>query len=852
MIIDPQRSDKPRQRTLRFRLACLVLACVLPVWVTAAFFGYHAYQQRRNLLEQHVLETSRALSMVVDRELAAMQASATALATSHYLASGDLVAFRRQALEVVHDYPDGTAITLADASGQQVANTYVPWGTPLPKHVAWNQAQRVFETGKPVIINLFKGALTGRPVVGIAVPVISDGRTKYVLAITAPSSRFEAILSQQRIPPEWSASVLDADKVIVARNRFPERYVGRQPFSFAMKQMSEHLEGTFEAPGQEGLGLVVTFSRSSTTGWIVVIGIPKVIMLAGLRQWLWWTIGGAVLLSMIGIALALFLARQIAGSIRSLIAPASALGSGEPIEIGQLDLKETNEVGQSLVKASQLLQQRTAERERAEQASQQLAAIVESSDEAIIGKTLDGTITSWNRGAQQLYGYTAQEVLGRHISILLPQGQTDEMPHLLEQLRKGVTIEHYETLRQRKDGTVIPVLVKISPIQDTNGGVVGASSFAHDITERKRAEEALRQGEERWSTTLRSIGDAVISTCAQGKIIFMNEVAEKLTGWPLSEAQGRDLSEVFSIVNEMTRIKPESPVSKVIRMGQVVGLANHTALIRRDGTELPIEDSGAPIRDKEGQVTGVVLVFHDISEKRKAEKAVRDSERLAMTGRMASTLAHEIHNPLDTVGSLLYLIEQDADAPETVRQRAAMASEEVTRVTQMTRHMLAFQRESSKPVPIKIEEVLDNVTALYERKIESAAIKIEKQVDFEGEFIGLPGEMRQVIANLMGNAIEAIGKNGKIRLHAYASTDWRRGRRGLRVTVADNGPGIPAEVRDKIFDPFFTTKGEAGTGLGLWIIAGIIENNDGMLRFRTVSRDGRSGTCFSVFFPFPS
>jgi signal transduction histidine kinase len=285
-------------------------------------------------------------------------------------------------------------------------------------------------------------------------------------------------------------------------------------------------------------------------------------------------------------------------------------------------------------------------------------------------------------------------------------------------------------------------------------------------------------------------------------------------------------------------------------MGQVMGLANHTALISRGGTELPIEDSGAPIRDKEGHVTGVVLVFHDIREKRRAEKVVRDSERLAMTGRMAATLAHEIHNPLDTVGALLYLINQASDAPEPVRQHASMASEELARVTQMTRHMLSFQRKAKNPVPVKIGEVLDNVLALYERKAESAGIHVEKQLDFDGEFIGLPGEMRQVFANLIGNAIEAIGKNGKIRLHAYASTDWRRGRRGLRVTVADNGPGILAEVRNKIFEPFFTTKGEGGTGLGLWIISGILSNNDGALRLRTVTRAGRSGTCFSVFFPF--
>jgi signal transduction histidine kinase len=167
----------------------------------------------------------------------------------------------------------------------------------------------------------------------------------------------------------------------------------------------------------------------------------------------------------------------------------------------------------------------------------------------------------------------------------------------------------------------------------------------------------------------------------------------------------------------------------------------------------------------------------------------------------------------------------------------------------MTRHMLAFQRESSKPVPVNIAEIFDSVVALFIRKIEAAGIQIEKQVRFEQELLGLPSEIRQVFANLFGNAVEAVERNGKIRLHACASRDWRTGQRGLRVVVADNGPGIPAEVRGKIFEPFFTTKGEAGTGLGLWITSGIIEKNDGTLRLRTVTRAGRTGTCFSVFFP---
>jgi PAS domain S-box-containing protein len=491
------------------------------------------------------------------------------------------------------------------------------------------------------------------------------------------------------------------------------------------------------------------------------------------------------------------------------------------------------------------------ERKRAEEALRQslerLERVLEVETVGVMFWDLNtGCMVDANDTFLKLMGYSRSEVEARELTWqkLTPPDYMDVSRAEVEKFLATGRVGPYEKEYFRKDGTRLWLLFAGSSLGNNQ-----CVEFCVDISERKKAEEALRASEERWATTLRSIGDAVIATCAKGRVIFMNEVAERLTGWPLAEAQGRDLEEVFNIVNEVTRIRPESPVAKVISMGQVVGLANHTALISRSGTELPIEDSGAPIRDKDGQVTGVVLVFHDISEKRRAEKAVRDSERLATTGRMAATLAHEIHNPLDTVGNLLFLIDHSRDTPEMVRQHASVAGEELARVTQMTRHMLSFQREAKSPVPVKIGEVLDNVIALFERKIESSGIQVEKQVEFEEEFLGLPGEMRQVFANLLGNAIEAIGKKGKIRLHAYASTDWHRGRRGLRVTVADNGPGIPDGIRGKIFEPFFTTKGEAGTGLGLWITFGIIEKNDGSLRLRSVTRAGRSGTCFSVFIP---
>jgi PAS domain S-box-containing protein len=402
----------------------------------------------------------------------------------------------------------------------------------------------------------------------------------------------------------------------------------------------------------------------------------------------------------------------------------------------------------------------------------------------------------------------------------------------------------------RADGSVQWLRWEVRPWYDTRGKVGGVVIFTVDITERKQAEQALRASEQRWATTLQSIGDAVISTDATGNIDFMNDVAQRLTGWSLPEAKGSELSAIFNIVQEVTRIKPENPVEKVIRLGKVIGLANHTALIRRDGTEIPIEDSGAPIRNREGQIEGVVLVFHDVSEQKKVEKALRSSDRLATTGRLAATIAHEIHNPLDAVGNLLFLIGQGGPE-ETTRQYVSLASQELGRVTQLTQQMLTFQREAAKPIPVKIGEILDSVVSLYDRKIQSAGIKLEQQVDFDGHILALPGELRQVFANLVGNAIEAVGpRHGTITLRAYASRDWRSDRPGLRIVVADDGPGIPASVRTSIFEPFFTTKGESGTGLGLWITSDILQKYDGTIRLRTSTEAPRSGTCFLIFFPF--
>ncbi len=370
----PARNHR-RRGSVRLWLASLVVACVLPVWIAAGFLVYHNYQSKRALTEQRMLESARALTMAVDQKLDNMRAGLTGLSVTSALISGDLPAFYRQALVILEAYP-GAYILLADATGQEFVNTFRPFGAALPKHSVPDAVRKVYATGRPLITNLFKGVFTGRPMISVHVPVFRDGRVVYDLAMNVPADRFDTVLLQQHLPPEWMGGIFDSNQVIIARTRLAEEFVGRQVNTVLGQRMRDAVEGTAETINLEGVLMFNGFSRSATSGWTVSLGVPKAIMMAEIWRWLWWTLAGTALLSLTGIALALFMAERIAGSIQGLIAPALALGRGESVVFGHLELAETNQVGESLVKASQLIQQRTAERERADSASSAKSAFL--------------------------------------------------------------------------------------------------------------------------------------------------------------------------------------------------------------------------------------------------------------------------------------------------------------------------------------------------------------------------------------------------------------------------------------------------------------------------------------------
>jgi PAS domain S-box-containing protein len=264
------------------------------------------------------------------------------------------------------------------------------------------------------------------------------------------------------------------------------------------------------------------------------------------------------------------------------------------------------------------------ERAQARDLQARLAAIVASSTDAIVTKDLNGIIHSCNQACEQIFGYREAELVGRSVLVLIPPERHAEEDMILSKVRRGERIEHFETVRLAKDGRRLDISLAVSPIKDDSGNIIGVAKIARDITEQKRLERELAAQQERLRVTLASIGDAVIASDLDGRVAFMNAVAEAMTGWPATEALGRGLDEVFKIVNERTRETVQNPASLVMRSGNIVGLANHTVLIHRDGSQRPIADSAAPIRDSAGVVAGAVLVFRDVTEQRRAEEALAE------------------------------------------------------------------------------------------------------------------------------------------------------------------------------------------------------------------------------------
>ena len=328
--------------------------------------------------------------------------------------------------------------------------------------------------------------------------------------------------------------------------------------------------------------------------------------------------------------------------------------------------------------------------------------------------------------------------------------------------------------------------------------------------------------------------DAVLVLDADWTVRYMNAAAKQAISADVDLA-GRKLLEVFPGLVE-TRFYARY------------------ATVMRDRTPLAFEDFHT-MRQRWYVVhvapvgPGIAIFFLDITERKKQEAALARTEKLAAVGRMASSISHEINNPLESVVNLLYLIEHTPGASADMRTYAALASSEMQRVSHIVTQTLKFHRQSTHAQATRMAEILESVVSLFQGRLATLSVTLHRRFAVRDEIVCFAGDMRQVFANLVGNALDALAGTGNLWLRIRPGMDWKTGQRGLRVTVADDGCGMSAATQAGLFEAFFTTKPATGTGLGLWVSLEIIRNHRGWVRVRSTERPGRSGTVFALFFP---
>lgn len=353
----------------------------------------------------------------------------------------------------------------------------------------------------------------------------------------------------------------------------------------------------------------------------------------------------------------------------------------------------------------------------------------------------------------------------------------------------------------------------------------------------KKAEALSSLSARQWQTTFDSLSDGLALIGPDGLLIRANQAFLRMLDATYSEIEGQAIETVFESAfalpfNEyLARTKNGTPVELSCRESWF--------RIRYDAVQ----------QDTPG-TSGSILLLTDVTEHKKLQELLKMSERLAATGRLAHIIAHEINNPLEAMANLLYLVEQNPLLDETGKSYLAQASLELQRISQITKQILAYHRESKQPVAMRAEEVLEGVLEMFRSRMISAGVELEKQIDCSRVIFVYPGEMRQAFGNMIANALDAMERGGGyLRVRCFSSSDPATQRKGVRFVFSDSGSGIPEHVHPHIFGAFFTTKEAKGSGIGLWLTSEIVAKHNGRMRVRSRTSGRNRGTLFDIFLP---
>jgi PAS domain S-box-containing protein len=483
-----------------------------------------------------------------------------------------------------------------------------------------------------------------------------------------------------------------------------------------------------------------------------------------------------------------------------------------------------------------------------------LAAIVESSDDAIIGKTLDGIITSWNGGAQRIFGYGADEVIGKPVTILIPPGQWHEEDEILKRLRRGERVDHFETTRIRKDGSRIDVSLTISPIRDAAGAINGISKIARDVTEQRRLLAVENQAraevlaERRFRELIENAPDAILLADGDGAILIANRAAEGIFGYALEELIGLG---VDTLVPEAARGEHFRQREKFLASGisRPMGLGLDLRARRKDGTEIPVEISLSPVSTGAG--VNAVAVIRDVTERKRAEQQIQslhqgymaelearqqEAERLnRLKSEFIAGVSHELRTPLHTIIGFAELLGEEENGALNEKQKRFLRHirTDSDHLLGLINDVLDLSRIEAggldlRTEPFRLREPISDAINAIRLFASSKPVHLHEGFVPAAEVLADPLRLRQILYNLLSNGVKFTEPGGEITVTAAVEGQF------VQITVADTGLGIAKEECDRIFDKFYqvgyTTAGvRQGTGLGLTICMQLVKRQGGRI-----------------------
>jgi PAS domain S-box-containing protein len=504
------------------------------------------------------------------------------------------------------------------------------------------------------------------------------------------------------------------------------------------------------------------------------------------------------------------------------------------------------------------------------------SAIFNSANFSSIATDAHGVIQIFNVGAERMLGYTAdevmnkitpadlsdhQELIARAAALSLEEGTpiTPGFEALVFKASRGIE-DIYPLTYCRKDGTRFPAIVSVTALRDANEAIIGYLLIGTDNTARKQAEEALLKAGALQRAIFNSANFSSIATDAHGVIQIFNVGAERMLGYDAAEVMNKltpaDLSDHQELIDRAAALSLElaTPIppgfeALVFKASRGIEDIYPLTYIRKDGSRFPAIVSVTALRDANEAIIGYLLIGTDNTARKQAEEALLRSEMLASAGRLAASIAHEINNPLEAVMNTLYLARTTPGVPPGALEYMNIADGELMRIAHITRQTLGFYREFSAATSNCTAKLLDSVVNLLQAKIRSSAAQIELQCDKSLRVMAVAGELRQILANILANSLDAIDTGGRIVLRAAVSIDPHDASHRVRITIADSGCGMAQVTIKRIFEPFFTTKGSVGTGLGLWVCKQLVEKNIGSIKVRSNPHGPHQGTTFSVLLP---